>query len=279
MAQDIFKFTVDSITEQGVGKMNEDALFIGEGKYGVFDGASSLNGYSDEAGRTGGYLAANILKETFEHSDSSLVETARKANQNIAEAMKEKGIDTEKTENVWGSTLAVVELDTLHKKFEWVQVADALILIINKDGTHEVAIKDDYDHDRATMVLWKEMADQGITDIRTKLQDKLIELRRKANIEYGTANGNPNMEKFLRRGAGSLEDVAHILMFTDGMIPPKKDPRASDDFSELVSWFLEGGLSNVKDRIRERENNDPDCKEYTRYKKSDDIGAIAISFE
>lgn len=273
------RYTVDSLLEPGVGRMNEDALFIREGQCGVFDGASSLNGYTDDDGRTGGYLASHILQETFAHSDRGLVETFIMANRAIAEAMSKKGIDASQKENTWSSTMAVIAIDEVQKKFEWIQMADALIIVIKKDGTYEVLITDDYDHDRKTLMLWKEMADQGVTDIRAKINDTLITLRRTANIEYGTVNGDPNAERFLRKGVGSLEGITHILLFTDGMIPPKKDPNAQDDFTELVSWFQEGGLTKVKERIREREGSDPNCREYPRYKKSDDIGALAVCFE
>jgi hypothetical protein len=63
------------------------------------------------------------------------------------------------------------------------------------------------------------------------------------------------------------------------MIPPKEDPSAPDDLSGLVHWYLEGGLSNVRDRIREIEASDPNCWKYPRYKKSDDIAAIAIKID
>ncbi|TSC60899.1 MAG: hypothetical protein Athens041674_951, partial [Parcubacteria group bacterium Athens0416_74] len=273
------KISVDHLLDKGVGKMNEDAIFIGDTKFGVFDGASSLDGYIDEEGRTGGYLAANIAKETFAGSNTDIVTTALEANRKIGNAMTAKSIDISRKESTWCSTMAVVDIDATNKRFEWAQIADALILVIKKDGTHQVLIRDDYDHDRDIMILWKEMADNRIDEIRLKLQNHLVELRRTANVKYGVLNGDPNAANFLRKGSESLEGVAHILLFTDGMIPPKTDPTALDDFSELVKWYLEGGLSNVRNHIREIEESDPNCWRYPRFKKSDDIGAIAINFE
>lgn len=224
-------------------------------------------------------MAANIAKETFEHSHAPIVDTALEANRKIGEAMVVQGIDASQAENVWGTTLAVVAVDIPHKKFEWVQTADSLIVVIKKDGAHQMLIQDEYDHDREIMMLWKEMAEDHVDDIRSRLQNNILALRRTANVRFGTLNGNPNAEGFLRMGTMSLEDVAHILIFTDGMIPPKKDPHAPDDFAPLVNWLLQGGLPSVRDHIREIENGDPKCWEYPRYKKSDDVAAIALSFE
>ena len=70
-----------------------------------------------------------------------------------------------------------------------------------------------------------------------------------------------------------------MLVFTDGLIIPKEDPHAVDDFSTTVKLFQEGGLQKVRDYIRQVENTDPNCWKYPRYKKSDDIAALAISFQ
>jgi hypothetical protein len=271
------KISTDHLLDKGVGKMNEDAVFIGDKRFGVFDGASSLDGYTDEEGKTGGYLAANIAKETFEGSNADIVATALEANRKIGGAMAAKNIDINRKEGTWCSTMAVVDIDTKNKKLEWAQIADALILVIKKDGSFQSLIEDDYDHDRGVMTLWKQMANAHTDDIRSKVQENIVELRRTANEKYGVLNGDPNAEKFIRKGSVPLMNVAHILLFTDGMIPPKEDPTAADDFSDLVKWYLEGGLPNVRNHIREIEESDPNCWKYPRYKKSDDIGAIAIN--
>jgi hypothetical protein len=268
---------LDHLLEKGVGKMNEDAIFLGGNRFGVFDGASSLDGYVDEEGRTGGYLAANIVRDTFEKSNGLLRETALTANRKIAEAMAAKGIDINRKENSWCSTLAVVEIDLAKKEFELVQIADSLIVVIGKDGAARALVQD-YDHDQSVMAQWKELADNHTDDIRSKLQDRMVELRRTANVAYGVLNGDLNAENFLRTGRESLESARNILLFSDGLTIPKKDPRADDDLSLIAELFLAGGLKRIRDYIREIEESDPNCWKYPRYKKSDDIAAIAISF-
>ena len=122
------------------------------------------------------------------------------------------------------------------------------------------------------------MADQRTENIREKLQEKIIALRRTSNDEYGVFNGDPRAEQFLHTGTEPLKNVAHILLFTDGFLLPKEEPAAPDDFATMTKLFLEGGLTRIRDYVRKVENDDPKCWEYPRYKKSDDIAAIALSF-
>lgn len=272
-----FNMRLDHLLDKGIGKMNEDAILLGKNRFGVFDGASSLDGFTDEEGRTGGYLAANIAKDIFENSNLSLRETALIANRKIAEAMAAKGIDASRKESSWCSTVAVIEIDLKKKEFQWVQIADSLIVVIGKDGMPRSLVQD-YDHDKNVMVQWKQLADSHTNDISSKLQGKIVVLRRAANVAYGVLNGDSNAENFLRTGRESFENTAHILIFSDGLTIPKRDPRSDDDFSLIAELFREGGLKRVRDYVREIENSDPNCWEYPRYKKSDDIAGVAISF-
>ncbi len=266
------------IFDQGTGKMNEDAVLVGTTRFGVFDGVSRTTGYTDEHGKTGGYLAAQIAKEVFLQSDLPLVQTALLANKTIATAMEAKGVDTSKKENCWGTTMAVIDIDLSQQSFKWAQVADSLIVAIYRDGTHMQLIQDDYEHDRGMMLLWKELADKHTPDIRLVLDREIRDLRQDVNRKFGVLNGEPGVSTFIRTGGGSLEHVSHLLLFTDGLIPPKEDPTTPDDFSVVVELYQKGGLQEVRDYIRKIEDTDPNCWKYPRYKKSDDIGAIAIDF-
>lgn len=268
---------IEHLLVQGSGKMNEDALFTGERRFGVFDGATSFNGFADEFGRTGGHLASTIANAVFEKSTRSLAETAAIANEKIGEIMAMAGINRKVKEDLWCSTMAVVEIADDAKSFSWAQMTDSLILVINRDGTHRLLVAD-YDHDLETSMKWKELADQGVTNLKEVLHDQFVKVRRASNVAYGVLNGEPEAMKFLNIGEESLESVAHILVFTDGFIPPKEDPSAPDDFDAVVRAFQSGGLEAVKSYVRELEDGDPGCVKMPRYKKSDDIAAIAISF-
>ncbi len=268
----------DVITEKGSGELNEDAFMHHGMRAAVFDGAGSLVPFRDKDGRTGGYLAGRIACSIFEESTDSLVDTAVRANSKIAEEMQHAGVDTNTKEHLWSTAFAAIEVDLERQEFSWAQIADSLILVMYEDGSHKMLI-DNYDHDKGVLTQWKELAQQGVTNIRQELNEKLIALRRTANVQYGVLNGDPAARSRIRQGKESLQSVANILLFTDGMILPKEDPRVDDVFDHMAALFKEGGLERIKQYVRQIEETDPDCTRYPRYKKGDDITAIAISFQ
>ncbi len=266
---------VDSVFDKGSGLLNEDALVIKNPIFGVFDGASSLVPYKSADGKTGAYLAANIAQDTFAKNNKPLEELAKEANQRIKEAMEQAHIDTTKKENLWGTTAAVIRLgkDT----FEYAQITDSLILVIYNDNSYKLVV-DYHDHDKALLAHWRELADKKTKNIRQVLNTEVVELRKTSNSGYGVMNGEKEMIKFLHTGKESLQKVKHIILFTDGLILPKENPQENDNFDMFVNLYLEGGLDRIKNYAREKENNDPECWKYPRYKQHDDIAAIAISF-
>lgn len=267
---------VDYIEDKGIAKISEDRILIAENLFGVFDGITGFVKYEDEHGKTGGFLAADIARKTFESNKGNLFDIAVLANKNIREAMINCAVDMSDKLNLWGTTVAVLKVN--EDDFDWVQISDSLILIVYNDGTFKVLV-DDYEHDKEWLKKCEELAQKQVTDIRSHLQDFLYKTRRESNIGYGVFNGEDEAIGFLKSGKESLENVAHILIFTDGLFIPKSGPDTPDDFQSLVDLFLQGGLKRVKEYVRDLEDSDPNCWKYARLKQYDDIAAIAISFE
>ncbi|MFA6194120.1 MAG: hypothetical protein WC719_00040 [Patescibacteria group bacterium] len=268
-------FRIERVLDKGVGLMNEDAILDSPEIFGAFDGATGLDKYIDPQGRTGGYLASQTAKEIFSRNDASLVDLAISANRKIREEMIDKKIDVDKRANLWCTTFAVARLK--EKQLEWAQISDASILLIYRDGSFKI-LGGDYSFDRPSLVKWKELSDQGETEIGKKIQDQLIKVRAGANQNYGVLNGEENMINFLNSGLEPLDNVKDILIFSDGLLIPKTDPEAAEDFSAIVKLYLEGGLNRVKDYVRDLESSDPECRKFPRFKEHDDMAAVAISF-
>jgi hypothetical protein len=256
-----------------VGEANEDVYLLGKNIFGVFDGANSTNKFFAE--KSGGRIAAEILMEEFSKNRVTLKEIAIEANRKIKGKMTGCGVDTSDELNTWSSTAAVVRIK--ERTFEWLQVADSLMLVIYRDGTYRLMVND-YDHDKHVLMVWKKYALEKKTGIKSLLRGELNANRRRINKNYGGFNGDESLEKFIFTGEESLESVKHILLFTDGLFLPKEDPAEDDDFDTFVRLFLEGGLENVKNYVRDLEKTDPNCWKYPRFKVHDDIAAISISF-
>ena len=271
---------VQTIHDQGSGTINEDVLLVADPVLGVFDGATSLSKYTNKDGKTGGYLAASIAQEVFSKG-GNLYDLAIEANQRLEGEMEQQGIDLTNKRERWGTTTAVVQLAENH--FDWLQVGDSFILVAYKDSSYKLLEESD-EHDQGWQCLWKKLAEQKNPRIRDIIQAEVEDLRQKMNVTYGFINGEPEMQNFIKYGRESLEGVRCILLFTDGLIIPKEDPLAPDDFGKLVDLFHEGKLERMVQYVRDLEKSDLPGRVAPRrfykhfYKQHDDIAAIALSF-
>lgn len=116
----------------------------------------------------------------------------------------------------------------------------------------------------------------GIAGYKKALAPQIKKIRLGMNIDYGVLNGDPRAENFLNQGMESLDEVTDILLFTDGLSIPKQVPEKRKDYTSLVKAYLALGLNGVKDMIRHKEDTDPLCMAYPRFKCNDDITAIAV---
>jgi serine/threonine protein phosphatase PrpC len=264
------------IHEKGSGRINEDAISLNGTVFGVFDGATSLNKTTFRGNKTGGFLASNIARDIFRKNSEPLDALARKANEAILDRMLQEGVNVSDKASLWSTSCAVVKIR--EDLIEWVQTGDSLLLLIYEDGRFHVPITD-FDHDRETLTMWKEMADvhpgEKIFDV---LGDQILKIRTHMNETYGVLNGESSFQRFLNTGKAPRKNVKHILLFTDGLFLPSENPETETDFQMFVDIFLAGGLQALRDHVRTLEESDPHCRTYPRFKPHDDIAAISISF-
>jgi serine/threonine protein phosphatase PrpC len=267
------KFSIERVYSKGVSKINEDGILIKNNLFGVFDGAGSLVKFLNKDGKTGGKIASEIARNTFSKNNDSLKNLAIKANNIIREEMEKNKINFLKKENLWGTTAAVVRVK---KDFaEFFQIGDSLILVVLKNNKPKLIAKYN-DHDKETMIKWKELADKKEKNIWKKINKKIIMVRRKSNVTYGFLNGDKKAIKFFNTGKFRLENVKFIILFTDGLLLPKKDPRRNEDWNKFASIYKKSDLNGLLGYVRSTESADPNCLLYPRFKKHDDIAAIAI---
>lgn len=264
---------IDHIFDTGSSK--EDSYLIKDNLFAVFDGFNSLDGFKDENGTTGGLIAATVAKDVFSGNQGSLKSLTMEANREIGEKMLDSKIDVSNKDSLWGTIFAAVRIK--NNSFEWAQLADSLILVRFKDDSHKLLAKD-FDHDGEVLTIWKELAAQKKENIRELIAEPLSKLRAKTNETYGVLNGEKSVGDFLKTGEENLQNVSHILLFTDGLMIPKEDPKGKDDWKLFIDLFLQGGLENIKNFVRNLQKDDPKCWKYPRYKQHDDIAAISLTF-
>ncbi len=265
-----------SITHRGVRELNEDALLINEAHniFGVFDGASSLDNFLSDDGKTGAYIASRLAAETF-RTGIDLKTAALKANSNIQAVYERLDIDVADNVNRFGTTAAVVRI--ARDRVEILQIGDSIVMFILKDGSVVLPLGY-HDHDLEVMRRWRKLADQGKKDIRKIVASKVVELRRQANKDYGMLNGNESLKNFITTTETELTNIRTVILLTDGMFLPKQNPDEDEDWSELARLYLDDGLEGIYERVRSLEKSDPDLLIYPRYKLHDDASAIALDF-
>lgn len=277
LSRPLHRPNVRSILEKGSGDINEDVLLEHDNIFGVFDGATSLDGRRFQDGLTGGLLAARTAAQSFTgngYGDSSLNELAQKANHRIGKIQLHDGAGLQERHKLWSTSCAVVRLTGT--RLEYCQTGDALIVFVLNDGTHRV-ITPDIDVDGETLQLWKEMQVAPDTRIQEVLAEQIRKVRLEMNVRYGVLNGEPEALAFIRHGYEDLTDVSDVLLFTDGLHIPRENPCTEHDWQFFVELYRQGGLQAVRDHVRHLQRQDPDCRIYPRFKIHDDIAAVSIS--
>jgi hypothetical protein len=261
---------IEHILQQGSGERNEDYLIMDRGIYGVFDGATSLDGTCFEGGASGGALASSIAGETFLRNHHALVRLGADANESIRERMERCRVDVSRRCGLWSTSAAVVRLTD--EGIEWFRTGDAQIVFVGRDGGFTVAGGRD-DHDYPTLCM---IRDRGRH--HPAVHGLIETVRQGMNREYGVLNGEREAEDFFLSGLQPARDVGSVLLFTDGLDIPCETPRRRKDFSDLVDLACTLGLHGLRDHVRGLEAADPDIERYPRFKRHDDMAAIAIHF-
>ncbi|SDP37638.1 protein phosphatase 2C domain-containing protein [Desulforhopalus singaporensis] len=268
---------VESLLEQGSNEINEDVVLAEDNIFGVFDGATSLGERSAEMKKAGGFVAATLAADTFRQTkpQKSLLDQALVANRSLGAMQDETNFTENKRYNLWSTSIAVVRLQ--QDRLEFCQTGDSLIAILYDDGSYSFPVPE-VDIDRETLALWKRRSNEESGRIHTLLADQILKVRKKMNREYGVLNGEPRAAEFIRHGFCSLDGVRNVLLFTDGLFPPKEDPLEKTDWDSFVGLFREGGLQALRNHVRTLQATDPFLRKYPRFKCHDDIGAVALSF-
>ncbi len=267
--------SIQKIYNKGFGNLNEDELLIKDKIFAVFDGASNLVKFINKKGETGGKLAAKIAKEIFLKNDKSLKQLAIEANNQILEAMKKEGINTNQKEALWATSFASVRLK--NNGAEFFSIGDCLIFVLFKNDSHKL-LTQYMDHDLETMIKWKKLANKKTKNIWKVLKSQIDKVRRGANIKYGCLNDQKEAIKFFKFGKIRLENIKSMILFTDGLLLPKENPEESENWNIFVKIYKKSGLKGILKHVRSLERKDPNCWKYPRFKLHDDVAAIGIDF-
>lgn len=270
---------IEYVLDKGSGEMNEDSLLISKSIFGVFDGLTSLTKYKDNLGISGGLIASKLVKNEFETNASlPLANIVKTALRKLEGVMIDRNIDLSKKEERLSTTLSAVRIS--NDILEYIQVGDSPIIIMLKDGTHEVIMSSN-NSDKKALLLWMKLThEEGIREWwkDKRMMDQLLKDRQGANVRFGTLNGEKEVFKFIKTGTRKVNNIKNILITTDGLFLPQENPSEGEKIKELIDLYQKIGLQKLKDYVREIEIKDIQFK-YPRFKQHDDIAAISITFD
>ena len=179
-------YSVEQLLEPGGQRPNEDQLIRAGNRFGVFDGASSLVPDLYD-GHTGAWWASHLAGDVFTENEGTLFELGKLANQNLRRTMIRRGVDMADRLQCWSTSGAVVAVQ--EESLEWWQIGDCQILAIDRDGRGRL-LAPYHNHDLETLRLLKNLREQGLPDVRERLQTCIEKVRRQMNLSYGVLNGD-----------------------------------------------------------------------------------------
>lgn len=266
---------IQVVSRQGSAEWNEDAFVVREsaGIYGVFDGATSLNGYRDENGETGGSIASRLMKRFWEDlteeeaSRIQMTEALLAANDGLRTAMLERGIDTRDPSSQWMTGAAIVRIG--HRRIEYAQVGDCTLAAVYEDGSVRVLSRD-------SVAFLDRLALNSPAELRSGI---IARNRLLANTPdgYPCLNGDPRVADYLEYGSIHRIRVQGLLLLTDGLFDLTAHRSDQPDLSRIVSFVLDQSLDDYVDWLVRVEHDDHDCVNYPRFKLSDDKTGIWIA--
>jgi hypothetical protein len=286
----------DVVYEKGVNAENEDAFVANQNAFvfTVIDGATGLGSLS-------GKMAADIIKETFDHGNmnQSLLEIIdignKKIGLSVSEILKINDFHSISKEN--RSSCGIAAIKIINNRMEYVHCGDCMIFIEYEN--HEIR-QITYDHlaklDGAAIQLFKEAAELKLNDetdpnkwndedifhflkeTKKEVLPTIIENRRKLNTPggYGVLDGSPEALEYLDYGILSLQDAKKILLISDGLQIPVHKASGQAPWIKTAEFAFKYGLEALKDEVNRLENSDKACYKNPRLKFADDKTGILI---
>ena len=268
---------IDFVTDKGIGKMNEDAYIIANNFFAVFDGNTNLQGFQDKKGQTGGYLAAQIVKNIFnENKEKDFDAITDLVNQSLNRLMAKEKINVNKKGDRIGATAAVIRIK--NNTAEYLQIGDCSIVFVAKNGEFKI-ITNENNWDKPTLLLWKKISKTKTIEHFSKNKEILslmIKIRDLANVSYSVLNGEEDVKRLVVKGGISLRGIKHIFLFTDGFSLPRENPGEGENIEKLIKMSLSKNIELVTNHIRNLEKSDPYGMKYPRIKSHDDLTVVKI---
>jgi serine/threonine protein phosphatase PrpC len=291
-------FSLSACTVHGGEQPNEDSFAVTERDgclaVAVFDGATSLRPIPALASRgvTGARYASHFLRDRF--ADAALDLPPREAllrlNNWLLQSLADLGgADLADTHTLPASTATVVRVLPGQIAAEVAHVGDSALVAYYRDGSSGVLTPNDNARfDRRMRDLMTDIARERGIPLRQarqapEVRQALLDMYRYRNNRpdgdgCGVVNGDPHLARYVFTTRLALDDVAALLLVSDGLTPVDRSLERAEDRAWMREVIAAAGLKGLVQCKRAAEDADPDWR-HARYKHSDDATGVYLDFK
>ena len=267
--------------------INEDIAFINNYAAWILDGATGLsrkNLVDTESDakwfveQWDEYLKKNIMKWNMELKDI-VSEGIKQINNNFHTNLNDSQKSNLQSIDLPSSTIALIRWDKNY--IDYLLLGDCTLMFKNNNNEIKYIKDETLDHLDGIVIefMTREKKKNSISHIEARelAMDLLVKhrsLKNKPNGYWSLGFSKESAEK-AKVGKEKLEKESKILLMSDGFsILFNKYTKVKKE--EIFDIIEQEGLKSCYKLIREIEDNDPECIQYPRLKKSDDSSAIFI---
>lgn len=283
-----FKMTVEYANKKS-HKYDEDRIVIGNNFYMVIDGATPLEPNERKLTPTEASWFVRFIKKELERKkwQSSNEFYSYKYDSKVYSKLEKISVDIYKEYLKDGDinpnslpSAGIAWIEKSDEKVNCYYIGDCEILIKSKSGSI-VRVYDErlvkLDNEALNIIIEKAKKENiSILQATKESKDVLIKNRRLMNKKNGypiyTISNNPSFEFGFR--SFNLDEIEEIYIYTDGISQAFDELKIYKTCEEMFSKSLD--LKKEIDDIKAKAFKDPNCDNYPRFKKLDDISIIKL---
>lgn len=191
----------------------------------------------------------------------------------------------------------VVRLNLESRTLEYAHAGDTGLFLIARDG-HVSRVTSDRmnQHDNTALAIGQIARTERDVALAEVIHDPAVVILNQENALYhnfvakdgtinreigvGTVDGLELLDRYIEEGTESLDDVASVILMSDGAMMPALWDEVTDgeeDRLQLMGKLIrERGLLNYIDQVRTLEREDASLNRFPRFKIHDDATAIQV---
>ena len=271
--------------------MNEDAFVAAHNLYAVIDGATQRLGKKIGEQTTGAYLA-EFLHRNLTHIAQD------PAYQGVEAALLLAGIN-----RAFGEKMMQEHPEHMANGYHFGPIAAITLVRLHDDGTYSYAGAGDcalvelgphgevfqcpeaekphhIEQERIDQLIalkYEHGIDYDDAWLREDVMEKYNASRRALNVDWPAINGDPKLEELMFHGRRSLDDVAALVLMSDGMFVPGAEEKEAAEMA--ARQIVQHGISAYTTGLNKLYDEDPDRERFFRFKHQDDATAVLLQFK